>query len=158
MTRLRVKNVRSERLRELSDGPRDGRTKPRTVNELFGRFAHATSHVVGSPWAFIAAAGTIVLWAVLGPAFHFSDTWQLVINTGTTIVPFLIVFLIQNSQNRDARAIHLKLDELLRAVADARESMVDIEELSDAELEKLHAEFSRRSGSKQRTAAPSQRG
>jgi len=89
------------------------------------------------------ACTTIVTWAVTGPLFHFSDTWQLVINTGTTIVTFLMVFLIQNTQNRDALAIHLKLDEVIRALKGARNQLVDIEELSDEELEKLRREFRR---------------
>jgi low affinity Fe/Cu permease len=96
---------------------------------------------VGSPWAFVGALGVIVLWALTGPIFHFSDTWQLVINTGTTIITFLMVFLIQNTQNRDAEAIQLKLDELLRAVTEARTSLVDLEDLSDDELKRLRDEF-----------------
>jgi len=111
------------------------------MRDLFRRFAHATSGAVGTPWAFLLAVLIIVVWALTGPLFHYSDTWQLVINTGTTIVTFLIVFLIQNTQNRDARAIHLKLDELLRGVVKARTGMVDLEELSDEELDRLHAEF-----------------
>ena len=111
------------------------------LRELFRKFAHRASLVVGSPWAFISAIAVIVLWGLTGPMFGFSDTWQLIINTGTTIVTFLMVFLIQNTQNRDAAAMHLKLDELIRAVAEARTGMVDLEELSDKELEKLHEEF-----------------
>src|SRR5689334_25311361 len=91
----------------------------------------------------MTAVTVIVVWAVTGPLFGFSDTWQLVINTGTTIITFLMVFLIQNTQNRDAKAIHLKLDELLRAVSSARNSLVDLENFSDAELEKLAKEFQR---------------
>jgi low affinity Fe/Cu permease len=98
---------------------------------------------VGSPWAFVLACGVIVVWAVTGPLFHFSDTWQLVINTATTIVTFLIVFLIQNTQNRDTKAVHLKLDELLRGVSGARTSLVDLEHLSDEELDRLQKEFQR---------------
>jgi low affinity Fe/Cu permease len=97
----------------------------------------------GSAWAFMIAAIIVIAWAVTGPFFHYSDTWQLVINTGTTIVTFLMVFLIQNTQNRDATAMHLKLDELLRAVHDARTNLVDIENRSDAELARLRAEFER---------------
>ena len=85
------------------------------MNEFFRKFAHKTSELVGSAWAFIVAAVVIVVWAVTGPVFHYSDTWQLVINTGTTIITFLMVFLIQNTQNRDAKGIHLKLDELIKA-------------------------------------------
>jgi low affinity Fe/Cu permease len=113
------------------------------MNELFRKFAHKTSEVVGSPWAFILAVTIIVIWAVTGPIFHFSDTWQLVINTGTTIVTFIMVFLIQNTQNRDAVAIHLKLDELIRAVQGARNSLVDLEDLSDEELKQLQKAFQR---------------
>jgi low affinity Fe/Cu permease len=90
-----------------------------------------------------ANAGLIVIWAVLGPIFHFSDNWQLVINTGTTIVTFLMVFLIQNTQNRDARAINLKLNELIRAIDKARDQMIDIENLSDLELDELQAKYER---------------
>jgi low affinity Fe/Cu permease len=109
--------------------------------DFFRRFAHAISAVVGSVWAFLLALGVIVLWAVTGPLFGFSDTWQLVINTGTTIVTFLMVFLIQNTQNRDAKAIHLKLDELLRAQRGARTGMVDLEDVEDKELQRLQDEF-----------------
>jgi low affinity Fe/Cu permease len=111
------------------------------MNDIFRKFANKTSEIVGSPWAFIAAVAIIVIWSVSGPIFHFSDTWQLVINTGTTIITFLMVFLIQNTQNRDAKAIHLKLDELLRGVEGARTSMVDLEELSDEDLKKLQQQF-----------------
>jgi low affinity Fe/Cu permease len=113
------------------------------VNDLFRKFAHKTSEIVGSPWAFILAAGVIVVWAITGPIFHFSDTWQLVINTGTTIITFLMVFLIQNTQNRDATAIHLKLDELIRGVKGARTGMVALEDLNDEQLAKLKREFDR---------------
>ena len=111
------------------------------MKDVFRKFAQAISHAVGSPWAFIIAVLIIVVWAGTGPLFGYSDTWQLVINTGTTIITFLMVFLIQNTQNRDAKAIHLKLDELLKGVKGARTRMVDLEELSDEELEKLHKEF-----------------
>src|SRR5437879_177829 len=107
------------------------------MNELFRKFAHKTSQAVGTSWAFILAVLVIVVWAVTGPIFHYSDTWQLVINTGTTIITFLMVFLIQNTQNRDAKAIHLKLDELLKGVKGARTQLVDLEELSDEDLEAL---------------------
>jgi low affinity Fe/Cu permease len=96
---------------------------------------------MGTPWAFLGAAGVVVAWAVSGPLFHFRDTWQLVINTGTTIVTFLMVFLIQNTQNRDARALHLKLDELLRAQAAARDELIDVEEGTDAELDALQRTY-----------------
>ncbi|HXI61562.1 MAG TPA: low affinity iron permease family protein [Pyrinomonadaceae bacterium] len=113
------------------------------MRELFRKFAQTTSQAVGSSWAFILSFLIIVVWAMTGPMFHFSDTWQLVINTGTTIVTFLMVFLIQNTQNRDAKAIHLKLDELLKGVKGARTGLVNLEQLSDAELESLQKEFER---------------
>jgi low affinity Fe/Cu permease len=113
----------------------------RTTNDHFGVFAAKASGWLGSKWAFMGATGVIVLWAVLGPFFHFSDSWQLVINTGTTIVTFLMVFLIQNTQNRDARAINLKLNELIRAGDKARDQMIAIENLSDLELDELHAKY-----------------
>src|SRR6187397_1477740 len=100
------------------------------MNELFRKIAHKTSQAIGSPIAFVIALLVVVIWILSGPIFGFSDTWQLVINTGTTIVTFLVIFLIQNSQNRDSKAIQLKLDELLRAVGEARNSLVDLEDLS----------------------------
>jgi low affinity Fe/Cu permease len=115
----------------------------KNVNELFRKFAAKFSTIAGSPWAFITALIVLILWAISGPMFGFSDTWQLVINTGTTIVTFLMVFLIQNTQNRDAKAIHLKLDELIRSVKDARNSLVDLEDLSDEELDQLQQQFKR---------------
>ncbi|HEX7125341.1 MAG TPA: low affinity iron permease family protein [Thermodesulfobacteriota bacterium] len=111
------------------------------MRDVFRRFAHQASLLVGSPWAFLLAVVTLVIWAVTGPAFGYSDAWQLVINTGTTIVTFLMVFLIQSTQNRDARAVHLKLDELIRAVRGARTSLVNLEELTDQELDELQREF-----------------
>jgi low affinity Fe/Cu permease len=111
------------------------------MEKIFRKLATHTSSIVGSPFSFIVAVLVILTWGVTGPMFGFSDTWQLVINTGTTIVTFLIVFLIQNTQNRDARAMQLKLDELLRGVKGARTSMVNIEELSDQELAELQTEF-----------------
>jgi low affinity Fe/Cu permease len=114
---------------------------PYGSNELFRRIAARTSHGVGSPWAFIGAAGIVLMWSITGPIFHFSDTWQLVINTGTTIVTFLMVFLIQNTQNRDSHALHLKLDELIRANDLARNRLMGLEDLTDAELAELQAEF-----------------
>ena len=113
------------------------------MRELFRKFAQITSTAVGSSWAFIFAVFIIIVWAVTGPMFHYSDTWQLVINTGTTIITFLMVFLIQNTQNRDAKAIHLKLDELLKGVKGARTSLVNLEQLSDKDLERLQKEFER---------------
>ncbi len=113
------------------------------MRELFRKFAQTTSSWVGSSWAFIMAVLVILVWAVTGPMFHYSDTWQLVINTGTTIITFLMVFLIQNTQNRDAKAIHLKLDELIKGVTGARTRLVNLEQLSDADLERLQKEFER---------------
>lgn len=113
------------------------------MRERFHKIATKVSETVGSPIAFVAALFIVVVWALTGPIFNFSDTWQLVINTGTTIITFLIVFLIQNTQNRDNRAIQLKLDELIRAVKGARNTFLDLEDLSDSELEKLHTEFAK---------------
>ena len=113
----------------------------RTTNDAFGKFAASASGWLGSKWAFAGAGLIIVVWAAVGPIFHFSDTWQLVINTGTTIVTFLMVFLIQNTQNRDARAINLKLNELIRAIDKARDQMIDIENLSDLELDELQRKY-----------------
>ncbi|WXA89728.1 low affinity iron permease family protein [Pendulispora rubella] len=111
------------------------------MEERFRKFAHATAEGAGTSTAFIVAAAVIAGWAVSGPLFHFSDTWQLVINTGTTIVTFLMVFLIQNTQNRDAKAIHLKLDELIRCNANARNGLLALEDMSDEDLKGLQTEF-----------------
>ena len=113
------------------------------MNEMFRQFAQRTAQLVGSSWAFMLSVVIIAAWAITGPMFHYSDTWQLVINTGTTIITFLMVFLIQNTQNRDAKAIHLKLDELIKGVKGARTGLVNLEQLSDDELERLHKEFER---------------
>ncbi len=110
-------------------------------SNFFRHLATKTSYAVGTPAAFLIAASVILIWGTTGPVFHFSDTWQLVINTSTTIITFLMVFLIQNTQNRDSKALHIKVDELLRAVKGARTSLVDIEELEDEELEVLQQEF-----------------
>jgi low affinity Fe/Cu permease len=120
-----------------------GASTPQNVHEWFRCQARAVSVAAGSPWTFTVALLSIALWAGLGPRFHYSDTWQLVINTATTIITFLMVFLIQNTQNRDTRAIHLKLDELLRGVTGARTGLVNLEALSDEDLEKLQREFER---------------
>ena len=109
--------------------------------EMFRGFSKRTADLVGTPAAFLAAVGLIVVWAFSGPSFHFSDTWQLVINTGTTIITFLMVFLIQNTQNRDSRAIHLKLDELIKAVGGARNSVIDLDRLSDEQLKTLEDQY-----------------
>jgi low affinity Fe/Cu permease len=117
--------------------------------EVFHAFANLISRWSGSPWAFILALSTIVVWLITGPIFDFSDTWQLVINTGTTIVTFLMVFLIQHTQNRESRAINLKLDELIRVIQDARNDLVDIENGRDEEVEELESQY-RRLGEHQR--------
>jgi low affinity Fe/Cu permease len=109
------------------------------MDRLFTRIATAIAHAAGQPVAFLMAFGVILAWLVTGPLFGFSDTWQLVINTGTTIVTFLMVFLIQNSQNRDAAAMQAKLDELIRALNDAREQFIGIEHLPDTEIEEIRA-------------------
>ena len=122
----------------------DDSNKPAaSYRESFRRLAHTVARVVGSAWCFLGALLLIVGWGATGPIFHFSDTWQLVINTFTTIVTFLMVFLIQNTQNRDSKAIHLKLDELLRGVKGARTGLVNLEELTEDELDKLQNEFQR---------------
>lgn len=118
--------------RELKEHER-GRNLLAVVNDAFRVFAHRSSVILGSAWAFAGAVLVIVVWLLTGPTFHFSDTWQLIINTATTIITFLMVFLIQNTQNRDAKAVHLKLDELIRAIKDARNELVDLEDLSDEE-------------------------
>src|SRR6266516_7909253 len=107
----------------------------------FRIFARQSSIILGSAWAFVGAVVVVLVWVLTGPTFHFSDTWQLVINTATTIVTFLIVFLIQNTQNRDTKAIHLKLDELLRGVKGARTGLVNLESLTDEQLDELQHEF-----------------
>jgi low affinity Fe/Cu permease len=108
---------------------------------FFRKFAQRLAEAMGSPAAFIFAVAITIAWGMAGPYFHYSDSWQLVINTGTSIVTFLMVFLIQNTQSRDTRVIQLKLDELLRAVHTARTELVQMEKLSDAELDVLHEEF-----------------
>jgi len=114
-----------------------------TVADFFHQLARSAADAFGSPWAFVAALLVVVIWATTGPLFGFSDSWQLVVNTGTTIVTFLMVFLIQNAQNRDAKAFHLKLDELILKLHGARNRLMALEELSDAELDELHAAFQR---------------
>jgi low affinity Fe/Cu permease len=113
------------------------------MNDLFRRFSQATSNVMGSSWSFLIAGAVIVVWAITGPLYHYSDTWQLVINTVTSVVTFLMVFLIQNTQNRDSRAIQLKLNELIRGVEGARTGLVNLEALSDENLVQLQREFER---------------
>src|SRR4029450_8070833 len=113
------------------------------VNDLFRFFARRSSTVLGSAWAFTLAIVIILVWGLSGPTFHFSETWQLIINTGTTIVTFLMVFLIQNTQNRDAKAVNLKLDEIIRAVKGARNKLISLEGLSDEALKNLEKQFER---------------
>lgn len=111
------------------------------MQEIFRKFASKTSKIAGSAWAFVVAILAVIIWAISGPLFGYSNTWQLAINTGTTILTFLMVFLIQNTQNRDSRAMHIKIDELLKNMAGARTSFVNIEEISDDKLEELQLEF-----------------
>ena len=108
---------------------------------LFSRFAKYTAHQAGRAAAFYAAVGIIVFWALLGPRFHYGTTWQLIINTGTTIITFLMVFLIQNTQNRDSDAMHVKLDELIRAMEGAHNALLDLEELNDKDLAKIRGNY-----------------
>jgi len=134
---VRPAKVTVEVNKDLDEETSSTETTIVTRTDRFARFSARSSHYLGSRWAFIAAIGVILVWAITGPIFHYSDTWQLVINTGTTIVTFLMVFLIQNTQNRDARAIHLKLNELIHAIDKARNNMIDVENLSDLELDEL---------------------
>lgn len=113
------------------------------ASDAFRIFARRSSAVLGSAWAFGLAILIIVIWGLTGPAFHYSNTWQLIINTGTTIVTFLMVFLIQNTQNRDAKAAHLKLDEIIRALKGARNELIDLEKLADEDLTNLEKQFER---------------
>lgn len=117
------------------------------MDRIFGAFAHRVASWSGQPLAFILASAVIIGWILTGPLFHYSDTWQLIINTGTTIVTFLMVFLIQNAQNRDGSAIQAKLDELIRAVTDARNDFIGIEHLTEADLERVKAVLERECGS-----------
>ncbi|HEX5263557.1 MAG TPA: low affinity iron permease family protein [Phenylobacterium sp.] len=119
------------------------------MDKLFARFANATARMTGSPVAFLLCVASVLIWAATGPAFKFSETWQLVINTGTTIITFLMVFLIQNTQNRDGAAIQTKLDELIRA-SDAEDEFMGIEKLTDRELDRLHDKCQRMSRTTQR--------
>jgi low affinity Fe/Cu permease len=120
--------------------PKEPKKSP-TLRDRFHQFSRATSDAVGSVWAFLLALAIVLVWGCTGPIFGFSDTWQLVINTGTTIVTFIMVFLIQSTQNRDAKAVHLKLDELIRAVQGARNNLLDLEKLPEEDLEELAAQF-----------------
>ena len=131
----------ADRLAVTRNNPGSEASPPSAKPSFFRKFAQSTAEAVGSPWAFIAAVAVTLIWAAAGPYYRYSDTWQLVINTGTTIATFLIVFLIQHTQNRDARVIHLKLDELIRAIGKARNELVHMEDLSDEELKQLKQEF-----------------
>ncbi len=114
---------------------------PQKSSSLFTRFAKATARAAGRPGAFAVATAALILWGASGPFFGFSDTWQLVINTGTTIVTFLMVFLIQNTQNRDSEAMQVKLDELIRANRSAQNALLDLEELEEAELDRIREDY-----------------
>ena len=111
------------------------------MKDIFRKFAHWTSRMAGAPWTFTLALLAILAWALTGPMFDFSTTWQLIVNTGTTILTFLMVFLIQNTQNRDSHAIHLKLDEIIHSLKNARDDLIDIEDDTDEKLDALEREF-----------------
>lgn len=128
---------------EKSSGEPDERDVFCKVQDAFRLFARNTSAVLGTAWSFVIALLTIIIWAGTGHIFGYSDTWQLIINTGTTIVTFLMVFLIQNTQNRDSKAVHIKLDELIRSIGGARNQLVDLERPSDNELQQFQKEFER---------------
>ncbi|HJX91911.1 MAG TPA: low affinity iron permease family protein [Pyrinomonadaceae bacterium] len=113
------------------------------LNEGFRKFSVMAATTLGSPWLFVLNVFLIVVWLAAGPIYHYSDTWQLLVNTATTVFTYLAVFLIQNTQNRDAKAVHLKLDELISSVAGARNRLVDLEDLSDQELAELQGQFQR---------------
>jgi low affinity Fe/Cu permease len=134
-----VASARSERKATSRPAP-----KSSSWNDLFSKMSCAIAHWSGKPIAFLMAAAAVVVWAATGPIFHYSDTWQLVINTSTTIVTFLMVFLIQNTQNRDTMALQLKLSELILVINEAENRFATAEDLSDEELEKLHEELHRR--------------
>jgi low affinity Fe/Cu permease len=113
------------------------------MNDLFRKIAHRASSAMGSAWAFVGAVLICLVWAASGPVFHYSETWQLVINTGTTIATFLMIFLVQNAQNRDSKAMLLKLDELIRAQTGARNGLISLEGMTEAEIQQLESEFKR---------------
>jgi low affinity Fe/Cu permease len=115
--------------------------RPTKSRSWFTRFTKATAHATGRPLTFICAAGAVAVWAVTGPLFGFSDTWQLVINTATTIVTFLMVFLIQSTQNRDAEAVQVKLDEIIRAIGNAKNELLDLEELEEKDLDRIRETY-----------------
>ena len=154
---LKVEFVNKAQGEKLKERERD-RDFFCVVRDSFRVFAHNSSTILGSAWAFTIAVLIIIIWGATGPAFHFSNTWQLIINTGTTIVTFLMVFLIQNTQNRDAKAVHLKLDEIIRAIKGARNELVDLEELSDEDLKKLEEQFQRLRKKAEHNGTQSRRG
>jgi len=125
--------------------------QPRQLS--FSNLARTVSNALGSGWAFTAAFAAILIWVLSGPLFRYSEGWQLVVNTGTTIVTFLMVFLIQNTQNRDARAIHLKLDELIRSINAARNRLIDLENCTDRELDEVQREFEKLKGRRDASGA-----
>jgi low affinity Fe/Cu permease len=125
---------------------------PAKSRSWFTRFSKAIARATGKPVTFALACGVIFVWAVTGPMFQWSDTWQLVVNTGTTIITFLMVFLIQSTQNRDAEAVHIKLDELLRVTSGAHNVLLDLEELEEADLDRLRAAYCRLAGDARRGA------
>ena len=120
----------------MSSRPHKVSTTPHKT-DYFGKAAAWTIHFTGGRWGFLSAFGTVIVWAISGPYFHYSSDWQLVINTGTTIVTFLMVFLIQNAQNRESKAIHLKLDEVIFSIRSARNELIDVENMTDEQLERL---------------------
>jgi low affinity Fe/Cu permease len=138
---MRPAKVTVKVTKDLEEETPSAETTIITRTDRFAKFSAKSSHYLGSRWAFICAIAVILVWAISGPIFHYSDTWQLVINTGTTIVTFLMVFLIQNTQNRDSHALHLKLDELIRANTHARNALLALEGMSDEDLAKLQSEF-----------------
>ena len=127
----------------MTDTHQDQKSAASTMNAIFSHAAHWTSRQCGRPSTFILSCTVILVWGITGPFFHFSDTWQLIINTGTTIITFLMVFLIQNTQNRDMTALHLKLDELIRATDHARNTLMVLEDMTEEELDRLKTSFSR---------------
>ncbi len=129
------------------------RSDPQSAAWTFADLARKASGWLGTPAAFALACGTVVVWLVTGPLFGFSDTWQLIINTGTTIVTFLMVFLVQHTQNRDARALHLKIDELLRSLKAARNRLINLENCTDDEIDQIERQFQALRRREQRNAA-----